>query len=98
MTKAVVLQSLALFTCGILVGSFLFSRWKHGGLPTAAAMERNATKDPVPEIQMPSGRNSWTGPVVRPSIFIVLRKTCRRSRLQSRRERFQSNKPALILA
>ena len=50
MTKAVVLQSLALFTCGILVGSFLFSRWKHGGLPTAAAMEQNATKDPVPDI------------------------------------------------
>ena len=46
MSKTVVLQSLALFTCGILVGSFLFSRWKHGGLPTAAAMEQNATKDP----------------------------------------------------
>jgi len=50
MTKTVALQSLALFTCGILVGGFLFSRWKHGGLQTAAAMEQNATKDPVPDI------------------------------------------------
>ena len=50
MTKITVLGRLAFFTCGILVGGFLFSRWKRGGLPTLAAMEQNATKDPVPDI------------------------------------------------
>ena len=50
MTKTAVLRSLILFVCGILVGGFLFSRWKHPGLPTAAAMEQTATKTPAPDI------------------------------------------------
>src|ERR1700674_2029746 len=50
MTKPAALQSLILFICGILVGGFLFSRWKHSGLPAAAAMEQTATKTPAPDI------------------------------------------------
>src|ERR1700680_3597826 len=50
MTKTVTLQSLILFTCGILVAGFLFSRWKRLGLPTAAAIEQIATKTSVPDI------------------------------------------------
>jgi cytochrome c553 len=41
MTKTVTLQSLALFTCGVFVGSFLFSHWKNAGLRTVAAMEQS---------------------------------------------------------
>jgi len=50
MTKTSVFRSLILFTCGILVGGFLFSRWKRPGLPTVAAMEQTAAKTPVPDI------------------------------------------------
>src|SRR5258706_15535205 len=42
MTKTLALQSLTLFTCGILVGGILFSRSKHAGLPTVAAIEQPA--------------------------------------------------------
>jgi hypothetical protein len=50
MTKTSVFRSLILFTCGILVGGFLSSRWKRPGLPTVAAMEQTAAKTPVPDI------------------------------------------------
>jgi hypothetical protein len=50
MTKTSVFRSLILFTCGILVGGFLSSRWKRSGLPTVAAMEQTAAKTPVPDI------------------------------------------------
>jgi len=50
MTKTSVFRSLILFTCGILVGGFLFSRWKRPGLPTVAAMEQTTAKTPVPDI------------------------------------------------
>ena len=50
MTKTAALRSLILFVCGILVGGFLFSRWKHPGLPTVVAMEQTATKTPAPDI------------------------------------------------
>jgi len=50
MTKTSVFRSLILFTCGILVGGFLSSRWKRPGLPTVAAMEQTVAKTPVPDI------------------------------------------------
>ena len=50
MTKTATLKKLTLFTCGILVGGFLFSLWKHSGLPAASAMEQTAAKTPVPDI------------------------------------------------
>src|SRR5260370_19150052 len=48
MTKTAVFNSLTLFTCGILVGGFLFPRWKHSILPTAAGMEQTAAKPQAP--------------------------------------------------
>jgi hypothetical protein len=50
MTKSAGLKSLILFTCGILVGGFLFSRWKRSGLPIAASMEQTAPKTLVADI------------------------------------------------
>jgi hypothetical protein len=43
MKMTVALRSLTLFTCGVLVGGFLFSHWKRAGLRTVAAMEQTAT-------------------------------------------------------
>ena len=50
MTKTAVFKSLTLFTCGILVGGFLFSLTKRPGIPIVAAMEQTATKPAEPDI------------------------------------------------
>jgi hypothetical protein len=50
MTKTAAFKSLTLFTCGILVGGFLFSLVKRSGLPTTQAMEQTAPNSTAPDI------------------------------------------------
>ena len=50
MSKTAVFKSLTLFTCGILVGGFLFSLTKRPGIPIVAAMEQTATQTTTADI------------------------------------------------